>query len=112
MKLLIIVLLDGRDLLPNVPQLPDLVFHLVLKEADLVFEILYTQLVKHHYIVVAMLTQKTLEADRAEAVLAEGFDLFCRVDLASTLLELTDLIVTHCLLPSLFSNFNSNYYNN
>ena len=98
MKLLVIVFLNGGDLLSDVGKLANLVFNLVLKEAHLILEIVYAQLLEHHYLVVPVVTQQALETDRAQAVFAEGLNLLGLMDLASAFHELADLIVaTHCL---------------
>lgn len=92
-ELLIIVFLNGRDLLPDIGQLPYLVFHLILELTDLVLEVIHTEFVQHDHVMVPVLTQQTLEADAAQVVFAESFDLLCGVDLALALQELTNLIV-------------------
>jgi hypothetical protein len=95
MELLIIVFFDGGYFFSNASQLSDLIFDLILEEAHFVLEIFDAQIFKHHYLVISVLTQQALEAYRAKVILAEGFDVFCRVDLAPALLELTNLIVVH-----------------
>ena len=96
-KLLVIVFLDGGDFFADAAQLADLVLHLLLEEAHLVLEVLHAQLLQHHHVVVAVLPQQTLEADGAQVALAEGLNLLCWVNFTHTLLELTYLIVTHCI---------------
>jgi hypothetical protein len=56
-----------------------------LEERHLIFEVIYFELLKHHYLVVSVVSEEALEADGAEAVFAEGFDLLCRVNLALAL---------------------------
>jgi hypothetical protein len=58
MELLIIVFFDGGYFFSNASQLSDLIF-------DLILEIFDAQIFKHHYLVVSVLTQQTLEAYRA-----------------------------------------------
>ena len=48
-----------------------------------------------------MLHEEALEADGTKVILAKGLYVLQGMDLASTVLELTDLIVTH-LLPLSF----------
>jgi hypothetical protein len=62
-----------------------------LELADLVLEIVDAQLVKHDHVVVAVLAQQALEADAAQVILAEGFDVLCVVDLALGLVDLANL---------------------
>jgi hypothetical protein len=48
--------------------------------------------------VVAVVSEQALEANGAEAVLAECLDFLGAVNLAAGLLELTNLVVTHLRL--------------
>jgi hypothetical protein len=65
MELLIIVFFDGGYFFSNASQLSDLIFDLILEEAHFILEIFDAQIFKHHYLVVSVLTQQTLEAYRA-----------------------------------------------
>lgn len=105
MEFLIVVFLDGGDLFSNPGQLANLILDLVLEEADLILQVLNTQLIKHNYVVVSVISQEALETNGTEVIFAEGFDFFRLVNLAPTVLELADLVVTH--LPLSF-NCNSN----
>ena len=94
-ELLVVVLLDLRHFLPDIAQLTDLVLHLVLELTHLVLQVIHVQLVQHHHVVVAVLAQQTLEANRTQVVLTEGFDLLRGVDLALALTNLTNLVMRH-----------------
>jgi hypothetical protein len=65
MELLIIVFFDGGYFFSNASQLSDLIFDLILEKAHFILEIFDAQIFKHHYLVVSVLTQQTLEAYRA-----------------------------------------------
>ncbi len=60
----------------------DLVVGLVLELSHLSAEIPDVKLVEHYHLVVAVLAEQTLEADAAEVVLAEGFDVLSAVNFA------------------------------
>jgi hypothetical protein len=65
MELLIIVFFDGGYFFSNASQLSDLIFDLIFEKAHFILEIFDAQIFKHHYLVVSVLTQQTLEAYRA-----------------------------------------------
>jgi hypothetical protein len=118
-KLFVIVFFDRRHLLSDAGQLAYLVLNLVLKETHLIFKVVDAQVLEHDDVVISVLTEQTLEAYRAQIILAKGLYLFCGVYLTPTFLELTNLIVVHdifeCVtLPlgcSLFYAIQIIYYN-
>ena len=75
-KLLVVVFFDTVHLLAHSGQLYDLVLNLILELAYLPLQILHGKFFQHHDVVVPVLSQQALEADRAEIVLAEGFYVF------------------------------------
>jgi hypothetical protein len=102
LEFLVVVLLDGRHLVPDGGQLTDLIFDLVLELCHLVLQVVYTQLIQHHDIMVSVFTKETLEADAAEVVLAECLDFFSRMDFAFALVNLAYLVTLHLFLYLFF----------
>jgi hypothetical protein len=49
---------------------------------NLIFEIIHLKLVKHYYVMVSVLSQEALEANRAQVIFAESFDVFVTMDFA------------------------------
>ena len=82
MEFLVVIFLDAENFLSHGRQLGDLVFDFVLELGNLALEVLHGKLVEHDDLMVTMLTQEALEADRTEVVLAEGLDVFSLMDLA------------------------------
>lgn len=82
LELFVIVLLNSANFLTHARELVDLRINLVVELTNLILEVVHFQLIEHDNIVVAVLAQEALEADRAKAVLAEGLDVFIVVDLA------------------------------
>ena len=78
----VVVLLDAMHLLTHRAQLRDLIFDLVLKLTNFTAQVLHTELLKHDDLVITVLAQQALEADGAQVVLAEGFNVLSLVDLA------------------------------
>ena len=68
--------------LPHVAQLDYLIFDFVLELGDQITHVCDIQLIQHDHLVVAMIAEETLEADRTEIILAESFYFLGRVQLA------------------------------
>ena len=82
LELLVVVLLDIADLLAHTTQFGYLVFDLVLELGHFARQIAHVQFVKHNHIMLSVLTQQTLKANRTEIVLAESLYIFGCVDFA------------------------------
>ena len=81
-KLFVIVLFDVLDFLAHATELADLILYLVLELGHLLSQILSRKFVEHHDVVVSMITEQAFEANRAEAIFAESFDVFSWMNLA------------------------------
>ena len=93
LEFLVVVFLDGGNLLSHIAKLVDLVLHLVLELTDFILEIVDTQLVQHDHIVVSMFSQEALEADAAQVILAKSLNILRLVYLALGLLNLANLVL-------------------
>jgi len=109
-EFLIIVFLYVSYFWSNAFQLSNLVFRLILEKWDFVFEVVNAKLVKHYYVVVAMVSKQTLKTDRAQVVFAEGFDVFHDVDLALGVDSLANLEVVMWHFKSQINNYNIAQY--
>ena len=57
-------------------------FNLVVELADFVFEVVNLEFIQHHDVVISVLAQQALEANRTQIVFTESFDVLVSVDFA------------------------------
>ena len=95
MELFVVVFLDGAHFLSDVGEFTDLVLNFILEEWNLIFQVINAKFLQHYYLVVAMVSEKALEAYWAQAVFAKSFDFLCWMDFTFALHELTYLIVSN-----------------
>ena len=106
MELFVVILFNGGDLFAYSGKLANLILDLVLEQADLVLQVLNAELIEHDHIMISVVTQQALEANGAQIILTKGLDFLRLMDLASTVLKLADLVVTHPLSLTLLCNSN------
>jgi hypothetical protein len=54
---------------------------------DVVFKVVYRELIQHYNVMLPMLAQQTFETNGAQVVLTKSLDLFVLVQLAAFLLD-------------------------
>ena len=74
-----------------------LIVSLFLKLSHLDFQVVYAQLVKHHYIVIPVVNQQTLKTYAAQTVLAKSFYIFLSVYLALAIRDIRLVVRQHAI---------------
>ena len=77
LEFFIVVVFDIGDLLAHAAKFPDLILDFILELVYFAAQVIYGKLVKHRHFMLSVVAKQTLEADGAEALLTESFDVFC-----------------------------------